>query len=165
MPHIMLTVEITSIKCKLKGIKDETAQESCRYQLETLNIFNRQLFILCAGQGYKYLPTNEKNNCEQILQVSDSMLMAKSLCLELKLRETSTRTRSHTVCDILNEIKLILTYLSSKARLKLLRKNKPETLINHFRFQQVYRILRSCYSRHYDTFKSKIHLSKTLSAK
>ena len=91
MPHIMLTVEITSIKCKLKGIKDETAQESCRYQLETLNIFNRQLFILCAGQGYKYLPTNEKNNCEQILQVSELMLMAKSICL--KLKKSSERHR------------------------------------------------------------------------
>ena len=48
------------------------------------------MFILCAGQGYKYLPTNEKNNCEQILQVN--YLIERSLkCQRVQFQHFSTR--------------------------------------------------------------------------
>ena len=50
-------------------IWNEVDADSCKYQLETLNIFNRQLFILCSGTPYKYLPQHTQNNTSQILKV------------------------------------------------------------------------------------------------
>merc|ERR1712242_554168 len=48
---------------QMRGIEDRRICTAIEHQLEALNIFNRQLFILSVGPGYKFLP----NECEDTI--------------------------------------------------------------------------------------------------
>jgi hypothetical protein len=48
-------------------LKNESFQARCSFQLETINMFTRQLFVLSATQNFKFLPEEVENS--QILQI------------------------------------------------------------------------------------------------
>ena len=52
-------------------IIDSETRARCEFQLETINMFNRQLFVLATARSFTFLPTGEvSTTVNQIIKVS-----------------------------------------------------------------------------------------------
>ena len=55
----------------IQMIIDSEMRARCEFQLETINMFNRQLFVLATARSFTFLPTGEvSTTINQIIKVS-----------------------------------------------------------------------------------------------